>query len=318
MNSTNGLLEKNRRNVDLERVRSDRKIKHQASPQGYSLADTTRAGLSISMRSPTAVIALGSTASRVLFRLINHISSEFDFLPETIACLALDADASVPDQYRSHFMSFGHDGAGTLGSNGRAMFLQERSKIAATLQRHLLPLLAGDLRTPTQLTARELTSVHVVAGPGGTSGGALHPMIDVIHDVMQKLSIGKVHVHLHLIDPSIPICDIHRNLTAEKQEIVPSNFAANVQQVLADFAIDETLQLKRVDGTTYLVRSQERVTSLSLYGRSNGRVDLQTSEEAETMLAWTLFQRCFRDCGMAHESLACDERGYAALYGFNC
>lgn len=295
------------------------RIRRKHEPQHrlrYSLADTDRLGIPVWMRTVTFLIGLGSAASRAVCHTADHALHEWGFIPDVFSYLCFDADADFPPAHREHCFALGVDGSGTDATVGLELFLAKLGDIADVLISRFHLLLGGDHRCPTEATARQATSIHLVAGSGGTSGGAVQPMITLLHDIAGRMGILELRVHVHWIGPEVALLDINRTITPEQNEIVHATFAANLTRSFADLAVDRLQQHMRSDGTTFCIRSRLRVLSQSLTGRSNGQVDSLTSADTEANMGWTLLQRCFTAAGIHHEGRTCDHRVIGAAHGF--
>jgi hypothetical protein len=283
----------------------------------HSLRATQRLGARYWMRTVTMLVGLGSTASRTVCRTVDCVSAEVGFRPNVLGYLCLDADAKFPPRHRYHCFPFDVVGAGTDPTKGLAMFLAKSADIWEVLKSHFATLLTGDPRFPTELSARQALTVHVVAGCGGASGGAEQAFINFLHHVARLFSIQILRVHVHRIGPDVPLADMTRNVSREQVEIVHSTFATNLGQSLTDFSLDDLREVVRYhDGHKLAVPSRLRVTSHSLTTRTNGQVDCLTSSDTEQKLAWALFGRVMTSAGMDHDSHICDEIGYGAPFGF--
>lgn len=313
---TSNIVHVNGNGAHQRLVPTKRRKREPQRQRRYTLADTDRFGIPLFMRTVTFVIGLGSAASRAVCHTAEHALHEWGFLPDVFSYLCFDADADFPPAHREHCFALGCDGSGTDATVGLELFLAKVAEIADVLISRFHLLLAGDHRCPTELTARQATSIHLVAGSGGTSGGAVQPMITLLHDIAGRMGIQELRVHVHWIGPEVALRDINRTITPEQNEIVHATFAANLGQSFADLTVDRLQQYVRSDGTVFSIPTRLRVLSQSLTERSNGQVDCLTSADTEANLGWTLLQRCFTAAGMHHEGRTCDHRVIGAAHGF--
>jgi hypothetical protein len=299
-------------------ARAQAKLTANPAPRvGYSLRATQRLSARYWMRTVTLLCGLGSAATRTVCRAVDHVIAELGYRPNVLGYLCLEADAKFPPRHRDHGFAFGVDGAGTDPTKGLQLLLAKAPEIWNVLKSHFSTLLAADPRFRTELPPRQALTVHVVAGCGGTSGGAEQPFINLLHHAARVYSIQLPRVHVHRIGPDVPLADTSRNVSREQIEIVHSTFATNFGQSLNDLALDEVREVVRYhDGHKLAVPSRMRVTSHSLTTRTNGHVDCLTSSDTEEKLAWALFGRVMTSAGMDHDSHICDEIGYSAPYGF--
>lgn len=280
--------------------------KAHAQTLAFSLESTKSVGSDIQMNNPTFFLGLGTTGSEAIREVIRHLTCEVGEIARGVNHLMIDATTCPQDVDPAHFLSLGVDGAGTRAELGRELFEEERETVREALLAHWGLLGPADPVWHIEKTMREVTSIVLVAGAGGTSGGALDPCIDLIHEVAEQRNIQECRVYLTSIGPEISLNDIGRKVTDSQRRVIPATFSQNLEKIYAEIGMSADF-LHPFDH--YYFRPEERVFSLQVADQSNGQHDLATTEDLVAMLGWVLFfQRCTR-AGTHFDERVCDHRG---------
>ena len=285
----------------------------QAEVQSFSAADTIRWGCEQRMMLSLLAVGLGTTGALV----VNEMAAKLQFergrqsLPGSFTYLLVDAAARQPDMDISNFHQIpgGVDGSGTDPHRGRGLFCTQANygQLRSTLNQRVLDLMDGDPEMAT-LSPRSAMDFLLVAGNGGTSGGALDRAIGLLHDVAQERNIEQPRVHVVFIGAEMSLRDKDRQVTLEQQRMVRATAAVNLRKIMADMASDGYLREPRPDGTSFPVKASHRVWSVILADQSNGFADHATVAQLGHMLSEALYLRFFTAVGAFLAERICDLR----------
>lgn len=267
-----------------------------------ALADLHRAGYAFSVATPTLVLSLGTTAGLAVERAIWRLQTELGSpeLSQHVAFRTLDSVASASPWAGQVGASV--DGNGTDPCQGRRTitdpetFLNLRSYVADLMH---------DLRCPetrwpelaAMVPAAQTVDVYLLAGAGGTSGGFLQPMIDLVHQAAADACLRRVQIHVCLVGPLIVLGDPTRPIDPRRRQIIQSTYATNAAALEADAADPTVVTIRTPDGLRYTIRRSQRVQSHTIFDQGNGRYDLRTVGDAMAMLGDELFLRLFTPLG---------------------
>ena len=150
---------------------------------GYSLDDVDGLGLMLRMFVPTILIGLGTFGSRTVHRIVLHLNTELGRLPAACNYLNVDGAAPESDMDANHHKTIDLGGCGTNPNLGREQFRVHYDELRYILDKQVQDLSEIDPQVAVAHTPREATAFCVIGGSGGSSGGMLHEMISLVHDV---------------------------------------------------------------------------------------------------------------------------------------
>jgi hypothetical protein len=268
----------------------------QKMPGGFTLRDTER--LAVRPRLPLAHqgVFLGSTGSLVGHLLCQKILRELGRLPGPYAYLMVDAANPPAGADPHYFCQLGDSGFGTDPENGRLKIAEHYFHLRSVLRDHLERTASPDPVFVPQFNPREILNVWIVGGCGGTSGGGLQTVVNVVHDFGQLERVADLRVHLVLLGPDMPMRDKTRRTIPEQRRVVQSTAAANLWRTIAEMTGDGLVTETRPDGTTFTVPAARRFASLTFVDQCNGKSQFSTTAGLAAMLADALFLRLFTDC----------------------
>lgn len=262
-----------------------------------SLADMRVADFPIDVVCPKLFISLGTTARRCVSYVMRQLESKYSGIPKATQFAILDADADGISRFGQYAISLGVDGAGTDPVIGREIlggfFEDVRSGITNRFRRAFD---ANDL--PVAMHAKQAMDVVVIGTCGGTGGGAIDPIITLVHEISQRFKIRDLRVHVHLVGPEIQLRDIDRNPSHEQQMMIPDTYSQNLGRIYHDFTNgDAVLHEKTMDGRSVTIRPQQRVMSLQVVDQGNGAFDFLKIDHLVEMVGRALFQQYFTAAG---------------------
>ena len=279
------------------------------APPGFSASDTEDLGCLVRIATPTFLFALGSSMQSAVQGCIDRLHREVGRPPRQAGHLFIDADCPAVGTDTTHFVSLNINGAGTNPHVGRELSLEHRDKVYDAMQAHLDALFEPDSVCPAEKTARECTSFVLVGSNGGTSGGILDPMIDLVHEVARRRNIREPRVHVVLVGPDILVNDLTRSISPEQAVLIPSTFAQNVWKIYQSLTPGAP---EREVGRFASLRhggTPPRVFSLTIVDQTNGVSDWASTDDMTAMLADVLFFHCFTQAGIDFLGRTCDHRG---------
>ncbi len=271
-----------------------------AGPPGFSLRDLEGWSGTIRIAMPTIVVAVGSTASDIVNRLMRSLMRAAGGLPRCVEYRMIDADTRAPTMDRSRFISTGVDGSGTNPILGKESYEKPsvRRLVRAGLQRSLTNVERGDPRFRTLYPARKVTGIDIVAGAGGTSGGYLRGVVEDALDVARARDVEEPRIRLTLIGPDISINDVTREVTRKQRELIPNTWAQNLAWVYGEIA-----------------RGPGRIFSVQVVDDTNEQCTFATNSALAQMVSHALFHQLFGTAGAYVEARTRDHRGYGDVYG---
>ncbi len=305
--SNNGSLTPAKRIRRIASLADEPTGRNRPSKEGLTWAEVSETTYPLQMRARLFMVGLGTTGSEVV-QTVRTTLGEHRPWSGSLGCfqhLLLDAATAPMHWDQGHFrllegeQGTGIDGAGTDPREGRARMLRERNyrdlrhgvngmllELAAVTSEWALPSL------------REACDLVVVAGCGGTSGGAIDPFVTLLHDVCRERNLSNARVTVVLLGPEIAIRDAGRSVTAEQARTIRATAAANLVKMLAQFSHTQPTEEIRADGTSFHVPAGERIWDIAWFDQSNGSFDWPTTEEFVAHTAHCLFLRFFTAAGI--------------------
>jgi hypothetical protein len=278
----------------------------------FSARDTLSTGLRMEMFLPTLAIGLGTTGSELGQALVARAVRPLGRLPAPFDYLLIDVASRPAGNAGNRYIQIegGVDGCGTDPKRGRDLFatIPNYALLRSTLSSLIRGLGRPDPLVSVSKSPKEAVELWVLAGCGGTSGGVLHPLITLLHDVALDLNIAEPRIHVVLIGPDISLFDTSRQVIEAQRRIVPDTFVTNLVKLCGDRAADGCLTETRPDGTTFSIRAEQRTYSLTVLDRSNGAYDCATVGELLAMAAEALFARLFTPAAAYVAGRMCDHK----------
>jgi hypothetical protein len=277
-------------------------------PRTFSADETSRYGFRPSMLLAAFSLGLGSTGAAIVHGITRLVRRELGRLPSCYNYLLVDSAAPRPGMDPDHFCRIGVDGAGTLPEEGDRLFraTERYAHLRGVINTLVQGLSAPDPGFPTR-NPREALDFWVFAGCGGTSGGALHPAIALLHDVARDRHVREPRIHVVLMGADMPLRDASRRIILEQAQVVPDTAANNLIKICGDLVNPDEIREVRPDGTSFTLKASDRVHSVILADQSNGEADFATTEGLIGMLAHAFFVRLFTQAGTDLMDRFCDQ-----------
>lgn len=270
---------------------------------------------STSLPNAVVFVALGTTAMHAVIAASERLRDWVGRIPNCVRCFLIDAAAHGELGDGVGFVNMDVHGSGTDPHLGREIFYRARRKVRDAFMAHLDQLFRPDPLVALVDGPREGVTFVVVAGCGGTSGGSLHPMIDLIHEVASSRGVRRRHVHVVMIGPEVNIHDANRSVTPEQTRLMELTFTQNYARVMGDMAQSSAVKLTRDNGTTFMLNLSDRVRSVDVVDRSNGEASFASVHELTAMLGDSLFDQYLTPIGFHFLQRTQDHLGTGARDG---
>lgn len=280
-----------------ELVTNDWQWPRSRSRYDFSAADTETVGYRLHMTVPTHVFGVGSQGSVLGDGIAKMAAREFGRLPGAFNYLLVDAAARRLDM-QGHFIDIGIDGSGTDPNEGLERFNEHYAQIRDALTQQILDLFRPDPEFPLDPTAEPALNVWIVSGSGGTSGGALHRTIDMVHDIAHEWKIAQPRVHVIMIGAEMPLRDRTRQVVKQQQQVVRDTAALNSMKIAADMASAGNSKILRPARLPFAIKSSQRVLAFLLVDQCNGCTQFSTTESLTDMLVSAVFPVIFTQAGI--------------------
>jgi hypothetical protein len=249
------------------------------------------------MEMPALLCGLGTTGAEMMGGVVGLIHRELGRLPASMNYLAIDGASKGSARSDSHFLCVDRHGCGTDPRRGSEQFTRHYAEIRLAIDRQIQTLSLFDPEVPVFYSPRDALDVRIFAGCGGASGGMLHPMISLVHDIAQLRRIRDLRLHVVLMGHDMPMRDTARSVHSKQLATVSDTFSGNLLKIIADMCSSAALVEMRPDGTTLRLDAADRVWGLHVLDQSNGSFEWATTDGLSEMIAWQTFLEIFTHLG---------------------
>ncbi len=254
-------------------------------------------GFALRMEMPALLYGLGTTGARMMSGVVDLVHRELGRLPASMNYLALDGASKESARSDGHFLCIDRHGCGTVPRRGSEQFYRHYGEIRLAVDRQMQTVSPFDPEIPVFYSPREALDVRIFAGCGGASGGMLHPMISLVHDIAQLRRIRDLRVHVVLMGPDMPMRDSARSTHSKQVATVSDTFSGNLLKIIADMCSAAVLVEMRPNGTSFRLKAADRVWGLHLVDQSNAAFEWATTDGLTEMIAWQSFLEIFTHLG---------------------
>jgi hypothetical protein len=254
------------------------------------------------------IYGLGTAGTNIASRISALVKREFGRIPSSCNWLGIDGATRDPSVDSHHFIGLDVDGSGTRWYEGYRRFLDSYSQIRYVVDQQIQNLSEYDPIVSVEKSPRDVLDVSIFAGCGGSSTGMLQPMISLVHDVAQNRRIKELRLYLVLMGADMPLRDSSRILVREQTLVIPDNCANTLMKIYADITTPGTLEETRPDGSTFTVRSCDRVWAPAVIDQSNGQYEWSNTKDLVEMISWAYFLQTFTEAGKYIEDRDKDNR----------
>ncbi|MEZ5941115.1 MAG: hypothetical protein R3C18_06975 [Planctomycetaceae bacterium] len=260
------------------------------------------------MLSPLLLIGRGTQGSCTVQRVIDLLLQWTSVLPTSVAYQLIDGAASRPGMDQKHHVQVSLNGCGADPKVGQTAFRRLYAIILTAIEQQVLQLRSCH-HVPCKLGPKELLTIWIVSGNGGSSGGMLQEVIDLCHDIARRLGIKKIRVNLLFLGPEMPLRDTTRSVTSEQELVVRQTAVSNFTRILRDHQSDALLTITPPYDAPFSIPACQRIWRMMIIDQSNGVYDLPTVADFTEMCALNLLGSIFTYSGIVTEDRYADHDG---------
>ena len=252
------------------------------------------------------LIGLGTQGSDVIDSIARNLTRMLGKFPTSCAYLTMDAADGDANFNPTRHIRYSFNGAGTVAERGRELFQLAYPKILTTLEQLAIALNPNDSMLPTSIGPGEGLDVIVVAGNGGSSGGAQNDFLTLTNQLFIKLRTKCPRIKLYFINHDVALSDPTRKIGNTQYQIVLQTAACNIARQLADFHTNDRRDYHPPGSNSFSMRTSDRVWGTYIMEGSNGNHRITAVEEFNKLLATIILMTEFTRSGISIEDRVMD------------
>ncbi len=268
---------------------------------GFTLGSTCSGMPTPSTDRTKILVGLGTQGSEVIDLIARILTMKLGRFPTS--CAYLTIDAADGDAYLNpiRHIRYSFNGAGTVAARGRELFRLAYPWILTVLEQLAIALDPSDSMLPTSIGPYEGLDVIVVAGNGGSSGGAQIEFLTLVNQLFMKLRSKCPRIKFYMISHDVALSDAKRTIGKTLRQTVMQTTGNNVTSLLADFYLNHQRKYNPPGSNSFSMPTCDRVWANYVMEGSNGNFRITAVEEFNKLLATIILMTEFTRSGISIE-----------------
>jgi len=268
---------------------------------GILLSDTRNESPQLATDRSKFLIGLGTHGSEVTDSVLRLVEDQFGIFPSSCSHLTVDAADGTKYRHPNRHKQFGFNGIGTVAALGKEAFRCVYADVMKNLQLSIEDLDTSDVNLPVSKSAREALDIVIIAGNGGSSGGALDESITMAHQLFQKLRVTSARLKLYYISHEAALDDPSRTVSQNQRSAVMQTAACNLARLASDFYTNGRREYRQPGTDAFSMPTNERVWAHYVMSGSNGHHRMTLTDDFNLMMSHVILNIEFTHGGISLE-----------------